>query len=168
MSADHPQRPPRQARLPWPSAFGHRKWYRSQPAAILAAALAVAASTLVVAALIPTVPARSVGVFYLVAVLAVSSIYGFWLGLATSLASALAYNFFFLPPRHTFELTSSGDLLTLAAFVATAAVTSHLASRERMEAEEAARRAAEAEMGERLATLIATGARLQEALPLVG
>ena len=102
------------------------------------------------------------------AVLAISSIYGLWLGLATSLASAVAYNFFFLPPRHTLTISSSGDWLALAAFVVTALVTSHLASRERVEAEQAARRAAEAQLGERLATLIANGSRLQDALPLLG
>lgn len=168
MSVDQPHRPDWLGRLPWPSAFGHREWYRSRGAAALIAAASVAASTGVVGLLTPSVPTRSAGVFYLVAVLAMSSIYGLWLGLATSVASALAYNFFFLPPRHTLSISSSGDWLALAAFVVTALVTSHLASRERVEAEEAARRAAEAQLGERLATLIANGSRLQEALPLLG
>jgi two-component system, OmpR family, sensor histidine kinase KdpD len=168
MSVEEPPRRAWQARIPWPSAVGHREWYRSQPAAGLIAAATVAASTGVVALLTPSVPARSAGVFYLVAVLFVSSIYGLWLGLATSVASAVAYNFFFLPPRHTLTISSSGDWLALAAFVVTALVTSHLASRERVEAEQATRRAAEAELGERLATLIANGSQLQAALPLLG
>jgi two-component system, OmpR family, sensor histidine kinase KdpD len=164
------QTPPRAwlTRIPWPSAVGHREWYRSRPAAALIAAASVAASTGVVGLLTPTVPARSAGVFYMVAVLAMSSIYGLWLGLATSIASALAYNFFFFRPLHTLTVNSSGDWLTLAAFVVTALVTSHLASRERVEAEQATRRAAEAELGERLATLIANGSQLQAALPLLG
>jgi two-component system sensor histidine kinase KdpD len=168
MSAEQP--PPRAwlTRIPWPSAVGHREWYRSRPAAALIAAASVAASTGVVGLLTPTVPARSAGVFYMVAVLAMSSIYGLWLGLATSIASALAYNFFFFRPLHTLTVNSSGDWLTLAAFVVTALVTSHLASRERVEAEQATRRAAEAELGERLATLIANGSQLQAALPLLG
>src|SRR6185437_8266622 len=128
---------------------------RSQPAAMVIAAASVAACTVVVALLTPTVPVRSAGVFYLVAVLAISSIYGLWLGLATSLVSALAFNFFFLPPLHTFTISSSGDWLALAAFALAAVVTSQLAARERAEAEQATRRAAEAELGERLATLIA-------------
>ena len=156
------------ARIPWPAAVGHREWYRGRIAAGLIAAAGVAASTGVVALLTPSVPARSAGVFYLVAVLAISSIYGLWLGLATSLASAVAYNFFFLPPRHTLTISSSGDWLALAAFAFTALVTSHLASRERAEAEHATRRAAEAQLGERLATLIANGSQLQGALPLLG
>jgi two-component system sensor histidine kinase KdpD len=141
---------------------------RSQPAATLIAAASVAACTLVVALLTPTVPARSAGVFYLVAVLAISSVYGLWLGLATSLVSAVAFNFFFLPPLHTLTISSSGDWVALAAFAFAALVTSHLVSRERAEAERATRRAAEAELGERLATLIANGSQLGAALPLLG
>ncbi|HEY3764726.1 MAG TPA: ATP-binding protein [Gaiellales bacterium] len=165
------EQPPKRAwvtRIPWPSAAGHREWYRAQPAATLIAAASVAASTGVIDVLTPSVPVRSAGVFYLVAVLAMSSIYGLWLGLATGVASAIAYNFFFLPPLHTLTISSSGDWLALAAFVVTALVTSHLASRERVEAEQATRRAAEAELGERLATLIANGSQLASALPLLG
>ena len=168
MSVEEPPRRAWLARIPWPAAVGHREWYRSRTTAGLIAAASVAASTGVVALLTPSVPFRSAGVFYLVAVLAISSIYGLWLGIATSIASAVAYNFFFLPPRHTLTISSSGDWLALAAFVATAVVTSHLASRERAEAEQATRRAAEAELGERLATLIANGSQLHAALPLLG
>jgi two-component system, OmpR family, sensor histidine kinase KdpD len=141
---------------------------RSRPAAMVIAAASVAACTLVVSLLTPTVPVRSAGVFYLVAVLAISSIYGLWLGLATSLVSAVAFNFFFLPPLHTLTISSSGDWLALAAFALAALVTSQLAARERAEAEQATRRAAEAQLGERLATLIANGSQLQAALPLLG
>jgi two-component system, OmpR family, sensor histidine kinase KdpD len=168
MSADRPERRAWLARIPWPAAVGHREWYRSRPAAILIAAASVAACTGVIAVITPSVPVRSAGVFYLVAVLAMSSIYGLWLGLATGFASALAYNFFFLPPLHTFTVNSSGDWLVLAAFIVTALVTSHLASRERHEAEQALRRAAEAELGERLAILIANGSQLGTVLPLLG
>jgi two-component system, OmpR family, sensor histidine kinase KdpD len=168
MSADQPQRRAWPSRIPWPSAGGRREWYRSRAAATVIAAASVAASTGGIAIITPSVPVRSAGVFYLVAVLAMSSIYGLWLGLATGVASAVAYNFFFLPPLHTLTVSSSSDWLVLAAFVVTALVTSHLASRERQEAEQATRRAAEAELGERLATLIANGSQLQQALPLLG
>ena len=116
----------------------------------------------------PSVPVRSAGVFYLLAVLGVSSIYGLWWGLATSLASALAFNFFFLPPAHTLVINSSSDWLALAAFAVTAVVTSDLAARERRGREEAARRAEEARLGERLATAIATAANLDDALAGLG
>lgn len=168
MSVEHPGRRPRLARIPWPSAAGRRERYGWHAAAAVIATASVTACTGVIALITPTVPVRSAGVFYLVAVLAMSSIYGLWPGLATGVASAVAYNFFFLPPLHTLTVSSSGDWLVLAAFVVTALVTSHLASREREEAEQATRRAAEAELGERLAILIAKGSHLQSALPLLG
>jgi two-component system, OmpR family, sensor histidine kinase KdpD len=140
----------------------------SRVSALVISAALVAASTAFVAAVTPSVPVRSAGVFYLLAVLAVSSIYGLWWGLATSLASALAFNFFFLPPAHTLVIDSSSDWLALAAFAVTAVVTSDLAARERRGREEAARRAEEARLGERLATAIATAANLDDALAGLG
>jgi two-component system sensor histidine kinase KdpD len=140
----------------------------SRLSALVASAALVVASTLVVGALTPDVPVRSAGVFYLVAVLGASSIYGLWWGLATSLASALAFNFFFFPPEHTFVIDSSGDWLALAAFAVTAVVTSDLAARERAGRDEAAQRAEEARLGERLATVIATAPNLDHALAGLG
>ena len=140
----------------------------SRVSALVISAALVAASTALVGAVTPSVPVRSAGVFYLLAVLAVSSIYGLWWGLATSLASALAFNFFFLPPAHTLVINSSSDWLALAAFVVTAVVTSDLAARERRGREEAARRAEEARLGERLATVIATAPNLDDALAGLG
>jgi len=122
-------------------------------------------STLVTALVTPTVPYEAAGVIYLVGVLGVSSIYGLWWGLATSVASALAYNFFFLPPAHTFVINSSSDWAALAAFVLTALVTSNLASRARSERDEAARRAAEARLSESFATLVADADDLASVLP---
>ena len=129
------------------------------------ALLLVAASTAMVELVTPTVPYDAGGVIYLVGVLGVSSIYGLWWGLATSLASALAFNFFFLPPQHTLVINSSSDWAALAAFALTALVTSNLASRARRERDEAARRAAEARLSESFATLIADSDELAAVLP---
>ena len=126
----------------------------SPVAALALAAGLVIGSSVVVALVTPHVPAQSAGMFYLVAVLAASSIYGVGWGLAVSLASALAYNFFFLPPRHTLVISSSSDWLALGVFVATAVVTSNLAARARRERDEAARRAAEAELGTRFESVL--------------
>jgi two-component system sensor histidine kinase KdpD len=140
----------------------------SRLSAFVVSSALVVASTLLVGALTPHVPVRSAGVFYLLAVLGASSVCGLWWGLATSLASALAFNFFFLPPAHTLVINSSGDWLALAAFAVTAVVTSDLAARERAGREEAARRAEEASLGERLATVIATAPNLDDALAGLG
>lgn len=45
-------------------------------------------------------PAVSDGVVYMLGVLIVSTYYGLWLGLFTSVASTAAFNFFHLPHRH--------------------------------------------------------------------
>ena len=86
----------------------------SRPAAAGTAAALVIACTGVVEVVTPTVPPDAAGVIYLVAVLAVSSLFGLWWGLVTSLASALAFNFFFLPPAHTLVISSSSDWAALA------------------------------------------------------
>ena len=117
----------------------------SRGAAPATAAALVVASTAVVALVTPTVPSDAAGVIYLVGVLGVSSLYGLWWGLITSLVSALAFNFFFLPPAHTLVINSSSDWAALAAFALTALVTCEPGlARARRERDEAARRAAEA------------------------
>jgi two-component system, OmpR family, sensor histidine kinase KdpD len=151
-----------------PASARLRDWRSSRRSAFVVTTALVVASTLLVGALTPHVPVRSAGVFYLLAVLGASSVFGLWWGLATSLASALAFNFFFLPPEHTLVINSSSDWLALAAFAATAVVTSDLAARERAGREEAARRAEEARLGERLATVIATAPNLDDALAGLG
>ena len=74
-----------------------------------------------------------------------------------------AFNFFFLPPAHTLLINDSSDWRALGAFVITAVVTAKLAARARQGREEAARRAAEARLGEGFATLIATPRRRRRA-----
>jgi two-component system sensor histidine kinase KdpD len=137
----------------------------SKDAAPAAAIGLVAACTLVVAIATPTVPADAAGVIYLLGVLGVSSIYGLWWGLATSLASAAAFNFFFLPPAHTFVIKSSSDWAALCVFALTAVVASNLASRARRERDEAARRAEEAQLSEAFATLLANAPSVAAVLP---
>ena len=137
----------------------------SRATAPAAAAALVLLCTLVTALVTPTVPYDAAGVIYLVGVLGVSSIYGLWWGLATSVASALAFNFFFLPPAHTLVINSSSDWASLAAFALTALVTSNLASRARRERDEATRLAAEARLSEAFATLVADADDLASVLP---
>jgi two-component system sensor histidine kinase KdpD len=64
----------------------------------------------------------------------------------------LAFNFFFLPPTHTFSLRDSSNWFALTAYSATAVVVSELAGRSR-------RRARLAEQREREATFLADIAR---------
>jgi two-component system, OmpR family, sensor histidine kinase KdpD len=124
----------------------------SPVAGVLVALVAVAASTGVVYPLKHHAPAVSLGVVYLVPVLLVSAYWGMWLGLATSLASAAAFNFFHIPPVGHFTIADSRNWVALVAFALVAAVTSTVADLARA-------RALEAEQGRREADLAAALAR---------
>jgi len=99
-------------------------------------------------ALRPVAPVLSLGVLYVFAVLPVAVLFGLAYALPVSVASMLAFNWFFLPPRHTFALRDSENWVALAVYLITASVASELAARGR-------RRAAEAEQREHEASLLA-------------
>ena len=80
----------------------------------------------------------SLGVLYLFAVLPVAALWGLAYAVAVSVVSMLAFNFFFLPPTHTFSLADSENWVALAVYLVTAVSVSELAR--------ARRRAAEAEL----------------------
>ena len=104
------------------------------PMRIAGSAVAVAAATLLVWALRPVVPTLSLGVVYLLAVLPVAIAWGLVFALPVAVASMLAFNWFFLPPVHTFSLADSANWAALAVFCATAVVVSELAARARRQA----------------------------------
>ena len=121
----------------------------SRPALGVASTLcAVAVVTGAVFALRGTAPVLSLGVLYLFAVLPVAVAFGTAYAVLAAVASMLAFNFFFLPPTHTFELRDSENWFALAVYLVTAVVVGELAARSR-------RRAAEAEQREREANLLA-------------
>jgi two-component system, OmpR family, sensor histidine kinase KdpD len=118
---------------------------------VAAAVVSLAAVVLVsgaVYALEPVAPVLSLGVLYLFAVLPVAAIWGLPFALPVSIVSMLAFNFFFLPPKHTLRLADSENWVALAVYLVTAIVVSALAARAR-------RRAVEAEQRRREATLAA-------------
>jgi two-component system, OmpR family, sensor histidine kinase KdpD len=114
----------------------------------VASVVAVAAVTAIVYLFRSSVPVLSLGVLYLFAVLPIAVVWGRAFSIAVALASMLAFNFFFLPPVHTFTLVDERNWFALAVYLVTAIVVSDLASRAR-------RRAAEAEQREREETLLA-------------
>ncbi|MGZ4257867.1 MAG: sensor histidine kinase [Gaiellaceae bacterium] len=105
---------------------------------LVAAAALVAAVTAVIALLKPHVPVLSLAVLYLFAVLPVAVYSGLPVAIATSVASMLAFNFYFLPPTHTFTLQDSRNWFALGVFLVTSVVVSELAARSRRRATEAA------------------------------
>src|ERR671923_535814 len=108
----------------------------------LASIAALCAVTGGIFALKPVAPVLSLGVLYLLAVLPVAVLWGLAYALPVSVASLLAFNFFFLPPLHTFSLRDSENWVALAVYLVTAIVASELAARAR-------RRTADAEQRER-------------------
>jgi two-component system sensor histidine kinase KdpD len=84
------------------------------------------------------IPVLSLGVLYLFAVLPVAVVWGLAYAVPVSIASMLAFNWFFLPPLYTFTLADSRNWLALAVFLVTSVVVSELATRSRRQARESA------------------------------
>jgi two-component system sensor histidine kinase KdpD len=104
---------------------------------ILLSVIAVALVTGAVFALRPLAPVLSLGVLYVVAVVAVAVLYGLAYAIPVSVASMLTFNFLFLPPVHTLALHDSANWVALAVYIAVAVVVSELATRSRRLAREA-------------------------------
>ena len=121
---------------------------------LLAATLAIAAVTALLYPLREVAPPVSLGVVYLVAVLFVASIWGLALGVVTSLASALAFNFFHIPPTGRLTIAEAENWVALAVFVVAAMVAGSLAELVRARALDADQRRREADLAAELARLL--------------
>ena len=135
--------------------------------AALASAGAVALVTAAVALVKPYVPVLSLGVLYVFAVLPVAVVWGLVLAIPVSIASMLAFNWFYLPPTHTFELQDGANWFALAVYLVTAVVVSELAARARRRAHEAEQRAREAALLARIGSALLQGVGLREELDLI-
>lgn len=102
----------------------------------------VAASTLVGLLVAPRWGTSAIDLLYLPAVLAVAIVHGLVPGVTAALAAALAFNFYFTQPVHTFRISRPEDLVTVAVLFLVALVTSQLAARMRAERHAAMRSAA--------------------------
>ncbi|HEU0043962.1 sensor histidine kinase KdpD [Sphingomonas sp.] len=105
----------------------------------------------------PLIGPKSVDLLYLLPVIATATLFGLRPSLAASVAAALAYNFFFLPPLYTFTIADPQNVVTLLVLTIVAVVASHLAGGLRREATIGARTATEnaalAAFGQRLAAV---------------
>jgi two-component system sensor histidine kinase KdpD len=137
---------------------------RSKTAGVLIGLLAIAATTALVYPLKQIAPPLALGVVYLLAVLLVASLWGAWLGTATAVGSALAFNFFHIPPVHRFTIREGQNWVALAVFFVTAIVASELAKRARGRAEEADQRRREADLAAEMARLLLRSDNLHGAL----
>jgi two-component system sensor histidine kinase KdpD len=93
----------------------------------------------------PHVNQTTVALTFLIGVLLVAANWGLRHAIYLSILSALAFNFFFLPPVLTFTIGDSRNWVALLAFLVTSIVASQLAERARREARISHRRQREAE-----------------------
>jgi two-component system sensor histidine kinase KdpD len=140
----------------------------SLPLGAGAAVACVAAATALVYPLKQVSPVASLGVLYVPAVVLVSMLWGLRFGIATSLLSAAAFNFFHLPPGGRFDLADEREWVALMVFVAVAILTGTVAEVARVRSREAEQRRQEADLAAELAQLLLGTAELAEALRLAG
>ena len=132
---------------------------------VVCAALVVASTTLLVFPLREVAPVVSLGVVYLVAVLIISTVWGAWLGVLTAVASALAFNYFHIPPTGRFTIADSENWVALVVFLIVAIIGSSVAQVARARATEADQRRREADLAAEMARLLLRGNELSESLP---
>ena len=111
------------------------------PRAYIAALVAIAAA-IGLGALIKTwVGVTNVDLVFLTAIVAVAVRFGLLPSLLASVASSLAYNFFFLPPTYTFTITDPNNVVAFGFFTLVAIIVSSVAARGRTQAVTAIERA---------------------------
>ncbi len=117
----------------------------------------VAMTTVVALGVQPWLGLNSIDLLYLPPVIAAATLFGLRPSLAASLAAALAYNFFFLPPIYTFTISDPQNVVTLLVLAIVAVLASQLTGRLKREATIGARTATEnaalAAFGQRLAAV---------------
>ncbi|WP_447762851.1 DUF4118 domain-containing protein [Sphingopyxis panaciterrae] len=115
---------------------GWQSWTRGwgRPHAYPAALLLIAATTLLAKLAQPLIGRGAIDLLYLVPVIFTATLYGLRPGLVASVGAALAFNFFFLDPVHSFTITDPQSVLTMFVLTGVAAVTSNLAGRLRTRA----------------------------------
>jgi two-component system, OmpR family, sensor histidine kinase KdpD len=137
----------------------------SRRVGVVVAVALVGFCTLLIYPLKQAAPVVSLGVVYMLAVVIVSVTWGVWLGVATSLSSALAFNYFHLPPVGRFTIRNADNWVALFAFVVVAVLASSVAEVTRARSREAAERRREADLAAEMARLLLGGRRLSEDLP---
>jgi two-component system, OmpR family, sensor histidine kinase KdpD len=125
---------------------------------------AVAITTGAIFALKPFAPVLSLGSLYVLPVIGVAVAWGIGYALAASVASMLAFNWFFLPPVHTFRLHDAENWFALAVYLVTSVVVSWLATVSRRRTEEAEQREREAALLADVSTALLEGGDVQERL----
>jgi two-component system sensor histidine kinase KdpD len=99
------------------------------PLPYIVALVAVAAGLGVSKLVQPLFGLENVDLIFLTAIVGVAVRYGLWPSLLATVAASLSYNFFFLPPVHTFTITDPTNVAAFLLFTVVAVVVSNLAAR---------------------------------------
>src|SRR5436309_2346099 len=105
----------------------------------VAASLVVLAGIIVFYRHVLRVNQTTVALSFLLAILAVSAVWGMAVSVFMSVLAMLSFNYFFLPPVGTFTVVDPQNWVALFAFLITSITGSQLSSRIRKEADEALR-----------------------------
>src|SRR5579864_2799334 len=87
----------------------------------------------------------TVALSFLLAILAVSTVWGIAVSVFMSVVAMLAFNYYFLPPIGTFTIADPQNWVALFAFLVVSVLASHLSTRARQKAEDASARRREIE-----------------------
>ena len=113
------------------------KIFRKSWGSHIVALLSVATVTALLAPFNTRINSTTVALAFLLVVLFVATYYGSLPALLASVLAMLCFNFFFLPPFHTFTIADPQNWMALAAFLATAITAGQLSARAKRRAEEA-------------------------------
>lgn len=94
---------------------------------------------------LPNVNPTTAALTFLLVVLLLASRWGLTVAITTAIVATLAFNYYFLPPLHTFTITDPQNWIALFAFLTSAIVASRLSERARRETLNATRRRKEVE-----------------------
>ena len=129
------EKPPATTRFPLPAIASYR--LSILIAAGLSAITAVVGKLVFVFAELP-----NISLLFLLAVLGAAVLGGYVSAFITAILSALAYNFLFIDPLHTFTITAPHEVFALIVFLSVAIIAGGFASRIKEQAEAARVRAA--------------------------
>ncbi|HJZ52281.1 MAG TPA: DUF4118 domain-containing protein [Candidatus Acidoferrales bacterium] len=87
----------------------------------------------------------TVALSFLLAILAVSTVWGIAVSVFMSVVAMLAFNYYFLPPIGTFTIADPQNWVALFAFLVVSVLASHLSTRARQQAKDASQRRREIE-----------------------
>ncbi|MFZ3215772.1 MAG: DUF4118 domain-containing protein [Candidatus Acidiferrales bacterium] len=110
----------------------------------LAAFALVMAISAVYRVILPVNP-TTVALTFLLAILAVSTVWGIAVSVFMSVVAMLAFNYYFLPPVGRFTIADPQNWVALFAFLVVSVLASHLSTRARQKAEDASQRRREVE-----------------------